>query len=170
MMTHHIRSAKLSDYDSLCRLFEEENRFHVQLVPAYVRATTDVLTREELQAFLESQTQHLVVCAGATDLIGVILISLQDQREDRWKPARRIGYIEELTVAADARGQGIGKLLMQAAREWVLSKGVQTIELHVWEANVPAQRFYERLGLRNVRRRMTWDLDSRPGTARASVS
>jgi ribosomal protein S18 acetylase RimI-like enzyme len=49
---------------------------------------------------------------------------------------------------------------MQAARHWVASQDVQTIELHVWEANTGARRFYESLGLRSVQRRMIWKLEA----------
>jgi GNAT superfamily N-acetyltransferase len=54
------------------------------------------------------------------------------------------------------RGRGIAKLLMEIARDWVLSQGVQVIELHVWEANVVACRFYESLGFKSIQRRMVW--------------
>ena len=147
------------DFDRLRVLFAEENRFHARLVPAYIQVTSSVLAREELQAFLDSRTHHVFVCEEGDTLLGAIIVSLRDTAEDRWNKPRRCGYIEDLIVTATAQGRGNGRQLMQAARRWVVSQGVQIIELHVWEANASARRFYESLGLRSVQRRMTWELE-----------
>jgi len=51
-----------------------------------------------------------------------------------------------LMVAADARGQGIGTALLQAAVEWARGSGVRKLELHVFPWNEPAMRLYEKFG------------------------
>ncbi|MGC9394598.1 MAG: GNAT family N-acetyltransferase [Anaerolineae bacterium] len=157
-MNRRIREAGMADFDRLRALFVEENEFHAQLVPAYIQVTPHVLTREELQAFLDSRTHRLFVCEDGDTLLGAVIVSLKDTAEDRWNKPRRCGYIADLIVTTTAQGHGIGRQLMQAARRWVVSQGVQTIELHVWEANAGAYRFYESLGLRSVQCRMTWEL------------
>lgn len=156
-MKLQIREAGIADFDRLCALFAEENRFHAQLVPAYIQMTSQVLTREELQASLDRRTHQLYVCEDGDALLGAVIVSLRDTVEDRWNKSHLYGYIEDLIVTATARGRGVGRRLMQAARCWVTSQGVQTIELHVWEANTGACRFYESLGLRSVQRRLTWE-------------
>lgn len=157
-MNTQIREASIADYEHLCTLFAEENQFHARLVPAYIQTTPHVLTQEELQEFLMSRAQHLFVYEDSDAILGAIIVSLKDEPEDRWKKRQRIGYIDDLIVTRTAQGRGIGKQLMEAARNWVLSQGIQTIELHVWNANVGACHFYESLGLRSIQRRMTWEL------------
>ena len=158
-MKIQVREARAADFEGLVALFSQENELHAQLVPAYIQATPQVLTREELQAFLDSRTHRLFVCEDGDKLIGAVIVVLQETAEDRWNKPRLCGYIEDLIVASTARGRGVGSQLMQAARRWVASQGVQTIELHVWEVNTGARRFYESLGLRTVQRRMTWELE-----------
>jgi ribosomal protein S18 acetylase RimI-like enzyme len=158
-MKIQVREARGADFERLSALFAEENRFHAQLVPAYVQVTSPVLTREELRAFLDSPTDRLFVCEDGVDLLGAVIVSLQNSPEDRWNKSRLCGYIEDLIVTATARGRGVGRQLMQAARRWVMAQGVQTIELHVWETNTGARHFYESLGLLTVQCRMTWELD-----------
>jgi RimJ/RimL family protein N-acetyltransferase len=51
-----------------------------------------------------------------------------------------------LMVAADARGQGVGTALLQAAVEWARGSGVRKLELHVFPWNEPAMRLYEKFG------------------------
>lgn len=157
-MNGQVREANASDFAALCTLFAEENRFHAALVPEYIKTTPQILTQEEWRDFLTSSTTRVFVCAHEAALLGAIIVAVKDEPENRWQQSRRTGYIEELIVTQTARGRGIGKQLMEIARDWVLSQGVQVMELHVWEANTGAWRFYESLGLKSVQRRMVWKL------------
>jgi RimJ/RimL family protein N-acetyltransferase len=51
-----------------------------------------------------------------------------------------------LMVAKDARRQGVGLALMEAAVEWARVSGVRKLELHVFPWNEPAVNLYERFG------------------------
>jgi RimJ/RimL family protein N-acetyltransferase len=51
-----------------------------------------------------------------------------------------------LMVAKDARGQGVGRALMEAAVEWARGARVRKLELHVFPWNEPAIRLYEAVG------------------------
>jgi GNAT superfamily N-acetyltransferase len=56
------------------------------------------------------------------------------------------GFVAALYLAPDARGQGIGKALMDRAK----SRHPDGLELSVFEPNVDAQRFYAREGFAPV--------------------
>jgi L-phenylalanine/L-methionine N-acetyltransferase len=51
-----------------------------------------------------------------------------------------------LMVAADARRQGVGLALLEAAVDWAQGAGVRKLELHVFPWNEPAIALYERFG------------------------
>jgi RimJ/RimL family protein N-acetyltransferase len=51
-----------------------------------------------------------------------------------------------LMVAEEARRQGVGWALMEAAVEWSRASGVRKLELHVFPWNEPAIQLYERFG------------------------
>ena len=55
--------------------------------------------------------------------------------------------LDNLHVAAERHGQGLGTPLMARAAAWVISQRPDS-RLHLWvyEKNLPACRFYERLG------------------------
>jgi ribosomal protein S18 acetylase RimI-like enzyme len=55
-------------------------------------------------------------------------------------------WLEDLYVADDARGSGLGRALVTAAVERAAARGCRRIELDVNEANTAALAFYERLG------------------------
>ena len=58
-------------------------------------------------------------------------------------------YIEQISVAAAARGQGVGKLLLQWAEARARERSSTTLTLAVLNGN-PARRLYERFGLQVV--------------------
>ena len=49
-------------------------------------------------------------------------------------------------VAADARRQGVGWALLEAAVEWARGAGIRKLELHVFPWNEPAIQLYETFG------------------------
>jgi ribosomal protein S18 acetylase RimI-like enzyme len=49
-------------------------------------------------------------------------------------------------VAKDARRQGVGWALLEAAVVWARVAGVRKLELHVFPWNEPAIRLYEQFG------------------------
>jgi RimJ/RimL family protein N-acetyltransferase len=51
-----------------------------------------------------------------------------------------------LMVAADRRGRGIGRALLEQAVAWAREVDVEKLELHVFPHNEPAIRLYERFG------------------------
>ncbi len=51
-----------------------------------------------------------------------------------------------LMVAEDARRQGVGWALLEAAVEWARGAGIRKLELHVFPWNDAAIRLYERFG------------------------
>ncbi|MFB9289707.1 GNAT family N-acetyltransferase [Pseudoduganella plicata] len=56
--------------------------------------------------------------------------------------------VDDVAVARRSRGAGLGRALMDAAREWAMSAGLAGLRLETQSTNVPACRFYRRYGFR----------------------
>ncbi len=65
-----------------------------------------------------------------------------------WDLGERVGELESLAVAADARGSGVGSRLLAAARQRLLDEGIGYWSVGVVEANEGATRLYQRAGFR----------------------
>lgn len=63
------------------------------------------------------------------------------------------GEILNLAVERAHRRRGVGRALLEAALENMRPRGVRLVFLEVRESNLGAQRFYQRLGFRQVGRR-----------------
>jgi dTDP-4-amino-4,6-dideoxy-D-galactose acyltransferase len=64
------------------------------------------------------------------------------------------GQINLISVACNARGRGVGRLLMECAHYWLIGRGATRASVVTQLANRPACRLYERAGytLRDVER------------------
>ena len=82
---------------------------------------------------------------GAERVAGLVLahgnpgLEMLEGRDD-------LAVIWDLRVAADVRGEGIGGLLVAAAGEWARGRGCTLLKVETQNVNVPACRFYERMG------------------------
>lgn len=65
----------------------------------------------------------------------------------------------DVRVAPEARGQGVGAALFHAAEAWARSRGCRRLVVETQNVNVPACRFYARMGCALAR----VDRDAYPG-------
>jgi ribosomal protein S18 acetylase RimI-like enzyme len=95
---------------------------------------------------------ELVVAEEAGRVVGClqlcILPGLSSQGASR-------GLIEDVRVASNRRGHGIGEQLVRWAVERSRDKGLKLVELLTHQTRVDAQRFYERLGFQRSHVGMT---------------
>ena len=63
-----------------------------------------------------------------------------------WDLGERIGEVESLSVAPEARGHGVGSALLEAARERFIAQGLEYWSVAVVEENRGAVALYERAG------------------------
>jgi ribosomal protein S18 acetylase RimI-like enzyme len=76
-----------------------------------------------------------------------------------------VGYVRIVIVSPEARGRGVGRALMDRARDDLRAKGCTRWCLNVKEDNAPARALYERCGLAtayvSTKLRLRWDTVSR---------
>lgn len=103
---------------------------------------------------LKAGTRLLLVASNDGGVLGSGQISLA-QREN----SRHRAEVQKLFVARAARGQGIGKLLMQALHDVALEHGRTLIQLNT-RVGLDAVGFYKALGYREVGVVPGWTIDA----------
>lgn len=93
----------------------------------------------------DSERKTVLKAVHRESLIGFACV-LHDA-DPAWGP-----LLDNLHVAPELKGQGVGRLLFDAVRGTV----APAAQFHLWvlEANAPARRFYDRLGGVEVERRL----------------
>ena len=95
-------------------------------------------------AFAVGAPGELIVAELAGALLGSVLYFPLGSRDTPW-PALRL-----LAVSPEARGHGIGRVLMDECVRRARTSGAPTLGLHTMEVMAVARRLYERMGFVRV--------------------
>lgn len=129
-----FRVATAGDEAAIRRLFVEMLRtiFHTQEVEGYPAGYVG--------RFFTGGEDEILVAEQAGMVVG--FLSLESHREG--KPP--FLYLDDFSVTAACRGQGIGSRLLDMAEEYAATLGLGEIHLHVERDNLGARRLYRRRG------------------------
>jgi len=87
--------------------------------------------------FLARQNGHAV--GGAAIAFNTPNVEMLEGRGD-------LADLWDIRVHPDAQGKGVGKALMAAAEKWARARECTELKIETQNINVPACRFYERMG------------------------
>lgn len=147
-----IRKATLSDTEALETLLAQILLVHHQARPDIFMTEGSKFTREELEAVLENPQTPVFVYEKDGRILGHLFTIIQEQKAPL--TSHKTLFIEDLCVDENARGQKIGEQLYHFALDYAKEIGCYNLTLNVWNANVRALRFYERMGLTPQETRM----------------
>lgn len=134
---HAVRRGELADAATIAQLLDDFNREYDEFTPGPAVLTDRV--RELLT------TGEITVLLGGSGPHGLAVLRF---RPSMYKESLDC-YLEELYVAPDRRGQGIGRALMEEAIETARREGAGYMDLGTSEDDVAARALYESLGFSN---------------------
>jgi ribosomal protein S18 acetylase RimI-like enzyme len=105
-------------------------------------ATSWAQRREEYAHWVAEEGSFFLVARAAGRPVGYALVILH-AGSPTWIEPRRFAVVQDLAVASDQQGNGVGRALLDHVHD---ESGCDVVELAVLSANEPALRFYERLG------------------------
>jgi ribosomal protein S18 acetylase RimI-like enzyme len=152
----------VGEVDRVARLFKELVGFHGDVVEGAwpVRSGDDAWAhrRGQYLEWLGNGTARMFAAVpgdGGRDSepLGYAVLSVKPSMAS-WDVGARVGELETLAVAAAARGQGIGTMLIEFCQERLRAEGITHWSVGVVEANEGATRLYERAGFRSFYRQL----------------
>jgi ribosomal protein S18 acetylase RimI-like enzyme len=112
------------------------------------------------ERFLTSPEHGFFVAVIAGVVIGYALVAKETEPDDLTIEPRADVY--ELAVAESHRGQGAGSALLTRVEQWAAERGLELVQLAVWEFNAQALKLYDRAGYRSIMRKMERRIRPRP--------
>jgi GNAT superfamily N-acetyltransferase len=107
----------------------------------------DVLSEEQARAhyrrFRLYPDYRLYVAVAAGEVVGTFALLIMDNLAHRGAPS---AVVEDVAVRADVQGRGVGKAMMEFARERCREAGCYKMALSSNLKRGPAHAFYESLG------------------------
>ena len=132
-VTFQIRSAQPADFEQWLPLWEGYNSFYERTVPAEVTRTT-------WGRFFDAyEPMHAVVAEHEGKLVGLVHY-LYHRNTAMLAP---VCYLQDLFTAAETRGQGVGRALIEAVYERAQAAGSPRVYWMTQEGNATARRLYD---------------------------
>ena len=157
------RPATAEDYGQLCEIIAEVDALHRDRLPEiFRRPGGPARERDYILGILADVNAGLFVAEVGGQLLGFIHVIVRDSPPYPILRPRRFALVDSLGVRQGHHRAGIGRTLMEEAERWARVKGATAIELNVWEFNVGALAFYDKLGYKALNRRMGKTLQPLP--------
>jgi ribosomal protein S18 acetylase RimI-like enzyme len=106
---------------------------------------------------LEDPDKAVLVADDNGDVIGYAYAAVEGY--DYMSLRGPAGVLHDIIVDPEHRGQGVGRLLLDAALAFFRSRGVPRVVLSTAEQNEVAQRLFASMGFRRTMIEMTLELD-----------
>lgn len=139
-MSIHVRLAQSTDLAILADLFNQYRQFYDQaddLAAAYTF----------VQQRFEQQQSTVLLAMDDTPADGAQVVGFCQLYPSFCSVALiKIEVLYDLFVLPDARGQGVGRALLQAAEDRAAQHGIGRLDLTTAHTNLTAQALYESLG------------------------
>jgi GNAT superfamily N-acetyltransferase len=131
-----VREAREEEVERVLGMYEWLFAPPGSLPPAW----DPVRAEEALAEAIEGESSTVLVAEHRGELLGFATAYLDLN-------SVRFGlrcWVEDLAVSPEHRSQGVGKALLDAAKQWARERGATHLELDSGEARADAHRFYER--------------------------
>ncbi len=139
-----IRVANMDDIEQLRRLYSELEIDAVKFQPEHfvVSYRNDAF----FNSIFESGNQDILVAEVNGKVIGFSHVMLLKQKNIACLKPQTAVYIQDMDVLECERSKGIGKLLIDASKEYGKRGGADFIRTEVFPQNIDGMKFYERNG------------------------
>jgi GNAT superfamily N-acetyltransferase len=138
-----IRPVKPDEFDGWTTLWDGYNAFYGRHGPTALPAA---ITRATWQRFFDAyEPVHCLVAERHGQLVGLAHYLLH-RSTIQIEP---VCYLQDLFTSADARGQGVGRALIEAVYERARLADCGRVYWQTHETNLQAMRVYDKLAVRS---------------------
>lgn len=149
-----IRLAQKKDIETLLLLLSEVLGIHANSRPDIFKRGTTKYTREQLESLIARENAPVYVYEGDGVVLGYAFCEVREEEETNVLKAYKYLYIDDLCVSSAKRGQGIGRVLYNHAKEEAKRFNCTRVILNVWNLNDSALGFYKAIGLKPLKTTM----------------
>lgn len=112
----------------------------------------------DLIHLIESPIAEVVVAEMDGELVGSGYALIKEAKP--YQKHTHYAYLGFMYVKPEYRGQGINKAILDALKQWAISKNIKEIRLEVYDENLVAKKAYEKAGFKGNLLEMRLELDA----------
>lgn len=143
-----IRFADMNDIAGINILHEQLHIQHIGYRPDIFAPIEQPVFDELMIPYLTDEKKRIVISDNGGDIDGYAAISICDTSKGAGEILPFVFVeVNELCVAENAWGKGIGSALLDAVKAFAKEQGAKFVELGVQAQNTGAQEFYKANGM-----------------------
>lgn len=154
-----VRFAKKEDLERVNELRKIVNDVHVEGRPDIFKAGSHDELRDFIYEIWDTENKDIIVAERNSVICGFACVQYVSKPESPFMNARTFYDVDEFGVDTAFRRQGVATELIAFIREDAKKRGIDRIELNMWEFNQSALAFYESVGFQTYRRYMELSSD-----------
>jgi ribosomal protein S18 acetylase RimI-like enzyme len=154
------REALIQDYEDISKLHLQSHDLHVMNRPDLYRANTDyTFDFNYFKTLLDNDKAKVFIVENEEEkIIAYTILKVEEAPIHPNFVSRRILNMNEICVSEQCRGRGIGKLLLEKAKNYAKEVGASSLELRVISFNESAIKFYRSMGMTTQSIKMELDI------------
>lgn len=149
-----VRFAKEEELERINEIRKMVNDVHVDGRPDIFKGGFEENLRDYIYEIWKAENKDIIVAERDGVICGFACIQIVDKPENPFMNARRYLDVDEFGVDEKFRRQGVATEMIEFIREDAGKRGINRVELNMWEFNEGALAFYESVGFRTYRRYM----------------
>jgi ribosomal protein S18 acetylase RimI-like enzyme len=144
-----IRAYKDSDVEVVYDLFRQLDDYHAGRYPQQFIFLDEPASREFSRIRMEKMPD-ILVAETKGKVIGFIQLVIAETRDIPVNRKKRFVLIENISVDKSHRGKGVGKALVENAKDWAYQKGILCMRVGAYATNEPAVGLYKKAGFKEL--------------------
>lgn len=149
-----VRLAKQDELERVNEIRKMVNDVHVNGRPDIYKAGFNDELKNYIYEIWNNENKDILVAERDGIICGFACVQYVNKPENPVMNARKFYDIDEFGVDVKFRRQGVATEMIKFIREDAKQRGMDRIELSVWEFNEGALAFYEAVGFKTYRRYM----------------
>ncbi len=158
-MAVEIRRAEERDIPFLLELLDVIRDLHHKGRPDVFKSSGTKYTFAELKEKLKRESERVFVACEGGSVLGYVFTVMTEYLDRGVLADRKVLYIDDLCVFPASRGRGVGRMLMERAKEYAKERGCASMELVCWNFDGSAEGFYRGCGFTTMSKRMEYRLN-----------
>ena len=149
-----IRQANKNDITQMVPLLDEVSKLHIEKRPDVFKIKSHEEIKSNLEEMIQDESNFILIAEDKQVAVGVIICKVREINDHTNLKNTKVLWINEICVKQEYRRNGIGRSLIEKAKEIAKANNCLRLELNCWELNEGAMKFYEKQGLTTQKRVM----------------
>ena len=154
-----IRRAEEKDIPFILGLLDYIRALHHKGRPDIFKDNGTKYDAVQLSAKIKDENEVIFVAYDGETPLGYICCIIKERVNDSIRLDKKVLYVDDFCVGKQFTKRGIGRMLMDKAKDYAKSIGCNGLELVVWKFDGSAEDVYRSYGFTTMSRRMEYKFD-----------